>query len=91
MSVIRTPPRLSAWRERVDQGAYGFYARMPAPMRDRFGERLYPIEQVDRLRLIRRLLSAGHRPGKIIGLPAEQLESMAAETAAHVAGVDEVE
>lgn len=43
MSVIRTPPRLSAWRERVDQGAYGFYARMPEPLRDRVRRVAYAL------------------------------------------------
>lgn len=77
IAAVERDTGLSKDTLRVWERRYGF----PAPMRDRFGERLYPIEQVDRLRLIRRLLSAGHRPGKIIGLPAEQLESMAAETA----------
>lgn len=43
MSVIRTPPRLSAWRERVDQGAYGFYARLPESMRDRVRRVAYSL------------------------------------------------
>lgn len=43
MSVIRTPPRLSAWRERVDQGAYGFYARLPESMRERVRRVAYSL------------------------------------------------
>lgn len=54
---------------RVWERRYGF----PAPSRDALGERLYPGEQVERLRLVRRLLDGGHRPGKVVGLPHEAL------------------
>ncbi len=58
---------LRAWERR-----YGF----PSPERDAAGERLYPREQVDRLRLIRRLVDAGHRPGRIVRLSAPELAQM---------------
>src|SRR5690606_10498416 len=57
---------------RVWERRYGF----PQPGRDALGERIYPLEQVDRLRLIRRLMDAGHRPGKVVGLPVEELEAL---------------
>jgi len=41
-------------------------------------ERVYPEDQVQRLRIIRRLLDAGIRPGKIVGLPLEQLNAFVA-------------
>jgi DNA-binding transcriptional MerR regulator/methylmalonyl-CoA mutase cobalamin-binding subunit len=41
--------------------------QFPTPVRDAKGERLYPAEQVARLRVIRRLIDLGHRPGKIVG------------------------
>ncbi|MBV5332313.1 MerR family transcriptional regulator, partial [bacterium] len=47
---------LRMWERR-----YGF----PLPLRDPNGERSYPAEQVDRLRLIKRLMDQGHRPGKL--------------------------
>ncbi|HRF13460.1 MAG TPA: MerR family transcriptional regulator, partial [Candidatus Accumulibacter phosphatis] len=47
---------------RVWERRYGF----PAPCRDANGERSYPAEQVERLRLIKRLMDQGHRPGKLI-------------------------
>lgn len=50
---------------------YGF----PAPSRDGQGERLYPHDQVNRLRLIKRLIDAGMRPSRIV---AESEESLAA-------------
>ena len=47
---------------RVWERRYGF----PAPDRDEHGERIYPAEQVERLRLVKRLMDAGHRPGKLL-------------------------
>lgn len=48
----------------------------PTPERDAQGDRIYPLEQVAKLRLLRRLIDAGFRPGKIIGLPVGELESL---------------
>ena len=39
---------------------YGF----PQPDRDAFGERVYDAPQIDKLRVIKRLMDAGQRPGK---------------------------
>src|SRR5512139_579181 len=58
---------LRMWERR-----YGF----PVPGRDSNGERSYPPEQVERLRLIKRLMDAGHRPGKLIATPAEELSML---------------
>ncbi|MBA2960528.1 MULTISPECIES: MerR family transcriptional regulator [Ramlibacter] len=58
---------------RVWERRYGF----PSPMRDAHGERLYPPEQVRRLRLIKRLLDQGLRPGRLLGGTAEELEALA--------------
>lgn len=57
---------------RVWERRYGF----PVPGRDRLGERLYPQEQLLRLRLLKRLLDAGHRPGKVVPLPLAQLQQL---------------
>jgi methanogenic corrinoid protein MtbC1 len=58
---------------RVWERRYGF----PAPARDDHGERIYPAEQVERLRLVKRLMDAGHRPGKLLATPAEELSALA--------------
>lgn len=58
---------LRAWERR-----YGF----PLPERDAAGERLYPLDQVERLRTIRRLVDSGHRPGKVVGLPMDELRRL---------------
>ena len=57
---------------RVWERRYGF----PAPHRDRLGERAYPDNQLQRLRLLKRLLDAGHRPGKVVPLPLAQLQDL---------------
>lgn len=57
---------------RVWERRYGF----PRPQRDAAGERLYPPEQVQQLRALRRLLDAGHRPRHIVGLPLDRLQRL---------------
>jgi DNA-binding transcriptional MerR regulator len=58
---------------RVWERRYGF----PKPGRDAFGERAYSAEEVEKLRLIKRLLDRGFRPGKIIELPTAELQQLA--------------
>ncbi len=62
---------------RVWEKRYGF----PAPLRDAAGDRIYPSAQVVQLKLIRRLLDAGMRPGKVVGLGHGALEALLATTA----------
>lgn len=57
---------------RVWERRYGF----PQPRRDALGERLYPPEQVQRLQRIKRLLDAGHRPGKVVPLDEPALQAL---------------
>ena len=54
---------------RVWERRYGF----PAPLRDADGDRLYPADQIRRLRLLRILTDLGVRPGKLIALDEAQL------------------
>ena len=58
---------------RVWERRYGF----PTPARDANGERLYPPEQVERLRLIKRLMDQGFRPGKLVSASSEELSALA--------------
>lgn len=48
----------------------------PTPDRDDQGDRIYSLDQVAKLRLLRRLIDAGFRPGKIIGLEVSALEML---------------
>ncbi len=54
------------------QRRYGF----PAPLRDGFGDRVYPPDQVARLKLIKQLLSEGWRAGAVVPLTESVLQSM---------------
>lgn len=59
--------QLYMWQRR-----YGF----PSPLRDPFGDRVYPPEQVARLKLIKQLLSEGWRAGAVVPLAESALQSM---------------
>lgn len=54
---------------------YGF----PAPERDDSDNRAYPVAQVTRLKLIKRLLDGGLRPGDVVPLSEERLITLVAE------------
>ncbi len=59
--------QLYMWQRR-----YGF----PSPLRDQFGDRVYPPDQVARLKLIKQLLSEGWRAGAVVPLAESALQSM---------------
>jgi DNA-binding transcriptional MerR regulator/methylmalonyl-CoA mutase cobalamin-binding subunit len=50
--------------------------QFPQPGRDQFGERVYPFEQVEKLRTIKRLMDNGHRPGKLVGHSLGELQQI---------------
>lgn len=58
---------LRTWERR-----YGF----PDPKRDASGHRVYDTGLIDRLRLTKRVLEAGHRPSNVVGMPCEELRSL---------------
>jgi MerR family transcriptional regulator, light-induced transcriptional regulator len=58
---------LRAWERRY---------QFPKPLRDLNDERVYPLDQVNKLRLLKRLLDCGHRPGKIIHFEMEALHKL---------------
>ena len=62
---------------RVWERRYGF----PTPERDSAGDRQYSAAQVQQLKLISRLLDAGLRPGKVVGLEAAELHALLAQHA----------
>lgn len=59
--------QLYMWQRR-----YGF----PSPARDTFGDRIYPPDQVAKLKLIKQLLSEGWRAGSVVPLTEAALSSM---------------
>jgi len=78
IAAVERDTGLSKDALRVWERRYGF----PQPTRDEFGERLYPADQVEKLRIIKRLLDAGHRPGRIIAMPVTELQALAERSVA---------
>src|SRR5690606_10829807 len=62
---------------RVWERRYGF----PRPQRDVQGERRYAPAQVEKLRAIKRLIDAGHRPGRLVSRTLAQLQALSDGTA----------
>ncbi|MEH6458979.1 MerR family transcriptional regulator [Chitinimonas sp. JJ19] len=62
ISAVERETGLSKELLRIWERRYGF----PLPGRDAQGDRVYPPEQVEKLRLVRRLLDRGLRPSKIV-------------------------
>jgi MerR family transcriptional regulator, light-induced transcriptional regulator len=71
---------LRAWERR-----YGF----PTPSRDSNGERVYPADQLEKLRVIRRLIDSGVRPGSIVSEPLDVLNARIRALPSSVARNDE--
>ena len=74
ISAVERDTGLSKDVLRMWERRYGF----PDPMRDAHGERVYPISQVEKLQLMKRLIDRGHRPSKIISLGSEALKTLGA-------------
>jgi DNA-binding transcriptional MerR regulator len=66
-----TKDALRIWERR-----YGF----PQPERSASGDRAYPLDQVEKLRIVKRLMDSGHRPGRLVPLSMEELEQLSANT-----------
>jgi len=77
IAAVERDTGLSKDTLRVWERRYGF----PQPVRDACDERLYPADQVERLRLIARLLSNGQRPGRVVPLPLDDLQQLVQEVA----------
>ena len=76
IAAVERDTGLSKDTLRVWERRYGF----PMPIRDGGAERAYPLDQVERLRLIKRLLDAGHRPGRVVALSHADLQRLADST-----------
>ncbi len=76
IAAVERDTGLSKDTLRVWERRYGF----PTPSRDGVGERAYPLIQVEKLRIVKRLLDAGHRPGRIVPLPLEALQQLSEQT-----------
>jgi len=76
IAAVERDTGLSKDTLRVWERRYGF----PTPGRDAAGERAYTADQVEKLRLIKRLMDAGHRPGRIVLLPFAELLLLSASS-----------
>lgn len=75
IAAVERDTGLSKDTLRVWERRYGF----PTPGRDAHGERAYSAEQVDKLRLVRRLLDAGRRPSQVVAASSAALAAMLEE------------
>jgi len=78
IAAVERDTGLSKDTLRVWERRYGF----PSPDRDELGERAYTLDQIEKLRLIKRLMDAGHRPGRVVPLPVAQLKALSDSTVA---------
>jgi len=73
IAAVERDTGLSKDTLRVWERRYGF----PAPQRDGSGQRVYTTADIEKLRLAKRLLDYGYRPGKILSHSPEHLLQMA--------------
>lgn len=77
IAAVERDTGLSKDTLRVWERRYGF----PVPERGGLSERAYPLEQVEKLRIIKRLIDGGHRPGRIVLLSLGELQSLSENSA----------
>ena len=76
IAAVERDTGLSKDTLRVWERRYGF----PTPARDAIGERAYSLEQVEKLRIVKRLMDGGHRPGRVVPLPLDALQHLSENT-----------
>ena len=72
ISALERETGISKDTLRVWERRYGF----PKPLRDANGERTYPLDQLVRLRSIRRLIDSGLRPGHVLRATDSELAAL---------------
>ena len=72
ISAVERDTGLSKDTLRVWERRYGF----PTPERDAIGERAYSLDQVEKLRIVKRLMDGGHRPGRVVPMGVEELQQL---------------
>lgn len=71
IATVERDTGLSKDTLRVWERRYGF----PKPLRDDNGDRVYPVDQLEKLRVIRRLMDSGVRPGQVVAQPLAVLNA----------------
>ncbi|HEY8607774.1 MAG TPA: MerR family transcriptional regulator [Noviherbaspirillum sp.] len=77
IAAVERETGLSKDTLRIWERRYAF----PHPLRGDAGERCYPPDQVEKLRLLKRLVDAGARPGRVMGLEMDALRDALREMA----------
>lgn len=85
IAAVERDTGLSKDTLRVWERRYGF----PTPERDENGERLYPGDQLERLRLIKRLLDQGRRPAALMKCGEAELAALLGSGETAAAGIDD--
>jgi MerR family transcriptional regulator, light-induced transcriptional regulator len=75
ISTVERETGISKDTLRIWERRYGF----PQPSRDPHGDRAYAVQDIERLRMIKRLIDHGMRPGKIVQQPLAQLAKFSAQ------------
>jgi MerR family transcriptional regulator, light-induced transcriptional regulator len=75
ISTVERETGISKDTLRIWERRYGF----PQPNRDPHGDRAYDLQDIERLRMIKRLIDHGMRPGKIVQQPLTQLVKISAK------------
>jgi len=86
ISAVERDTGLSKDTLRIWERRYQF----PKPLRDSNGERIYPRSQIERLRLVKRLMDQGHRPGKIMACSLDELSQMTVEVCPRAASTQDL-
>jgi len=85
ITAVERETGLSKDTLRVWERRYGF----PAPVRDALGERAYSFPQIEKLRVIKRLMDAGNRPGRLVPMSVEELHRLSEHRGERSPAVDE--
>lgn len=78
ISAVERQTGLTKDALRVWERRYGF----PSPIRNEHGERLYSSSQVDKLRVLKRLIDRGFRPSSLVKRTLKELRSILATSVA---------
>lgn len=72
INVVEKETNISKYLLRMWERRYSF----PRPERDQKGERVYTSDDIEKLKLVKRLMEEGYRPSKIIDQPLAELREL---------------
>lgn len=72
INVVEKETGINKYLLRMWERRYSF----PKPKRDHKGERVFSDDDIEKLKLIKKLMKEGYRPSKIMGLDKAELSSL---------------